>query len=65
MKLMIVDDSGVIRNKIARGAAAKQFVVVGMARDGEVDFTRFSRHMIMSKLKRSEANEPHTLYSRI
>ena len=35
MKLMIVDDSGVIRNKIARGAAAKQFVVVGMARDGE------------------------------
>lgn len=35
MKLMIVDDSGVIRNKIARGAAAKQFVIVGLARDGE------------------------------
>lgn len=35
MKLMIVDDSGVIRNKIARGAAAKHFVVVGLAQDGE------------------------------
>lgn len=35
MKLMIVDDSGVIRNKIARGAAAKQFEVVGLAHDGE------------------------------
>ena len=30
-----------------------------------VDFTRFSRHMIMSKLKRSEANERHEIYSRI
>ena len=27
MKLLIVDDSGVIRNKIARGAAAKSFVL--------------------------------------
>jgi two-component system chemotaxis response regulator CheY len=35
MKLLIVDDSGVIRNKIARGAAAKQFDVVGLAQDGE------------------------------
>ena len=35
MKLLIVDDSGVIRNKIARGAAAKAFEVVGLARDGE------------------------------
>jgi two-component system chemotaxis response regulator CheY len=35
MKLLIVDDSGVIRNKIARGAAAKAFEVVGLAQDGE------------------------------
>ena len=35
MKLLIVDDSGVIRNKIARGAAAKRLEVVGLARDGE------------------------------
>jgi hypothetical protein len=30
-----------------------------------LDFTRFSRHMIMSKLKRSEENEWHEIYSRI
>lgn len=32
---MIVDDSGVIRNKIARGAAAKHFEVVALAQNGE------------------------------
>ena len=35
MRLMIVDDSGVIRNKIARGAAAKHFEVVALAQNGE------------------------------
>ena len=41
MKLMIVDDSGIIRNKIARGAAAKKFTIVGQARDGEEALTLF------------------------
>ena len=44
MKLLIVDDSGVIRNKIARGAAAKSFVVVGLARDGEEAVKLFEEH---------------------
>lgn len=35
MRLLVVDDSGVIRNKIARGAAAKELDIIGMARDGE------------------------------
>lgn len=42
MKLMIVDDSGVIRNKIARGAATREFDIVGLARDGEEAIKLFS-----------------------
>ena len=43
MKLLIVDDSGVIRNKIARGAAAKEFEVVGLAQDGEAALKLFQK----------------------
>ena len=43
MKLLIVDDSGVIRNKIARGAAAKEFEVVGLAQDGEEALKLFQK----------------------
>lgn len=34
MKLMIVDDSGVVRNRIARVAAARHLSIVGLARNG-------------------------------
>jgi two-component system chemotaxis response regulator CheY len=45
MKLLIVDDSNIMRRAIEKYLADKQFTLVGTAADGEAALQLFSKHL--------------------
>ncbi|MDR2608184.1 MAG: response regulator, partial [Treponema sp.] len=45
MKLLIVDDSNIMRRAIEKYLASRQFTLVGTAADGEAALQLFSKHL--------------------
>ena len=62
-----LDDDGQPTQKIEPTRRRAKFItpIPKPKKRKKVDFPRFSRHLIMSKLKRSESNEWNKIYSGI